>query len=316
MKTRIISPSQIQIAADILRAGGLVAFPTETVYGLGANALDSDAVSQIFVAKGRPQDNPLIVHVATLEQLYSIVQEVPPLAEKLIKKFWPGPLTIVLKKANVIPSIVTAGLDSVAVRMPSNKIALELIKGAGVPIAAPSANVSGKPSPTTARHVVEDLFGRVDVIIDGGDCEVGVESTVVSLIDKPELLRPGKITLEELRSTIGDVIYNQNPKVIRSPGMKHKHYAPNAKVIISNDVAKLSDEYFHNGKKVGVIATKAVPNVEMRIVKNVTELAKHLFQYFREFDSLGTDVIIVEPVEKEGLGLAVMNRLEKAVLGT
>ena len=230
MKTLILNENEIEKAADIIKNGGLVAMPTETVYGLAANALDGKAVAKIFKAKGRPMDNPLIVHISDISQIYPLVREFPEKARILAEKFWAGPLTIILPKSDIIPDEVSAGLDTVAIRFPSNKIAQALISKS-MPLAAPSANLSGSPSPTNARHVFDDMNGRIDAIIDGGECEVGVESTVITLAtDTPRLLRPGGITVEQLREAIGDVIIDDavlNPlksgEKAASPGMKYKH---------------------------------------------------------------------------------------------
>ncbi|MDC8437743.1 MAG: threonylcarbamoyl-AMP synthase, partial [Candidatus Nitrosotenuis sp.] len=226
-------------AASIIRRGNLVAFPTETVYGLGADALNAKAVKKIFVAKGRPADNPLIVHVSDKESVNDLARDIPQLAEKLISRFWPGPLTIVLKKSKMVPKVTTGGLDTVAIRMPKNKIAQALIREAGTPIAAPSANFFGRPSPTLAKHVLDDLDGRISAIIDGGRTRIGIESTVIDLTRKtPMLLRPGGVTLEELHSAIGRVDVHpilkgkKSELVHRSPGMKYKHYSPDAHVIL------------------------------------------------------------------------------------
>lgn len=242
----------IDFAANVIREGGLVAFPTETVYGIGANSFNEEAVKKIFIAKGRPQDNPLIVHIAELEQIYDLVEDVPQKAKTLMKKFWPGPLTLIFKKSEKVPYVNTAGMDTVAIRMPSNPIAHLLIKRAEVPISAPSANVSGKPSPTDASHVIEDLYGKVDVIIDGGKCDVGVESTVLDLTEKvPVILRPGAVTLEMLKEVIGNV--EVDPSLLKkpkedlkpkSPGMKYKHYSPNAEVyIVTGDLEKVVKKF-------------------------------------------------------------------------
>ena len=243
METLLLSdhcPDDIQRAGDILRRGGLVAIPTETVYGLAANALDGEAVKKIYQAKGRPSDNPLIVHISRFSQLAPLVREVPESAQKLAAAFWPGPLTIILPKSDVIPQQTSGGLDTVAVRCPSHPTARAVIDAAGVPLAAPSANLSGKPSPTTFLHVREDLTGRVDALLDGGDCDVGVESTVLTLATPvPRLLRPGGVTLSQLRQVLGKV--EVDPAVLHqmeagqkaaSPGMKYKHYSPAADVVI------------------------------------------------------------------------------------
>ncbi|HHW58109.1 MAG TPA: threonylcarbamoyl-AMP synthase [Clostridia bacterium] len=325
----------IDFAAKVIREGGLVAFPTETVYGIGANSFNEDAVKKIFIAKGRPQDNPLIVHIAELEQIYDLVKEVPQKAKILMKNFWPGPLTLIFMKSERVPSINTAGMNTVAIRMPSNPIAHLLIKRAQVPISAPSANVSGKPSPTDASHVIEDLYGRVDVIIDGGKCDVGVESTVLDLTEEiPVILRPGAITLEMLKEVIGNV--EVDPSLLKkpqedlkpkSPGMKYKHYSPNAEVyIVKGDLDKvvkkiqeLTEEQLKYGKKVGIMATVQTSTQykkgEVIVVgdRNKPEtIAKNLFEVLREFDKRRVDVIFAEGFDYDNIGLAIMNRLEKA----
>lgn len=325
----------IDFAAKVIKEGGLVAFPTETVYGIGVNSFNEEAIKKIFIAKGRPQDNPLIVHIAELEQIYDLVKEVPQKAKTLMKKFWPGPLTLIFKKSQKVPYVNTAGMDTVAIRMPSNTIAHLLIKRAEVPISAPSANVSGKPSPTDASHVIEDLYGKVDVIIDGGKCDVGVESTVLDLTEKvPVILRPGAVTLEMLREVIGNV--EVDPSLLKkpqedlkpkSPGMKYKHYSPNAEVyIVTGDLEKvvkkiqeLTEEQLKYGKKVGIMATVQTSTQyekgEIIVVgdRNRPEtIAKNLFEVLRQFDKKGVDVIFAESFEYDNIGLAIMNRLEKA----
>ncbi len=317
-------------AAMILKMGGLVAFPTETVYGLGANALDAKAVRGIFKAKGRPSDNPLIVHIASAKELESLVKNVPVVARKFMRAFWPGPLTIVFEKTARVPSEVSAGLDSVAVRMPSHKIALALIVAARVPLAAPSANLSGSPSPTRADHVISDLDGKVDMIIDGGKCAVGLESTVVDCtVSPPMLLRPGKVTLAQLRRVAGEVeagVLDENA-VAKSPGMKYRHYAPNAQVILveggPDDLKKkinaLLKKYMKEGRKVAVMTLDSRHTYSADIVKYMgttpTVVARHLFATFRELDHLGMDVIIVEGMDEKDLGLAIMNRIRRAAEG-
>lgn len=329
-------PAEIQKAAKIIQTGGLVAFPTETVYGLGADALNGDAVLRLFEAKKRPLDNPPIVHIADVSEVYPLVAEVPANAELLMKQFWPGPLTLVFKHSNNVPKETVAGLDTIAIRMPKHKVALELIKQSQRPIAAPSANLSGKPSPTTAQHVYEDLNGRIDAIIDGGATSIGVESTVVDLsCDPPMLLRPGGTSFESLKNVLGDL--RLHPFVqseqelplekIRSPGMKHKHYAPKAEVIlvegsveaIEGKIKELAASYKLKGCKVGVLATdETIAAYKADVVKsmgsrhNISTVAQNLFRLLRDVDAEGVDVILAESVPSEGLGLAVMNRLRKA----
>ncbi len=339
MQTKIIKinpinpeKSKIKIAARILQKGGIVAFPTETVYGLGANALNQKAVKKIFKAKGRPADNPLIVHIADKKEVYTLAKKVPEEAEVLIEKFWPGPLTIVLEKSKIVSKIITAGLDNVAIRMPANKIALSLIKEAKMPIAAPSANLSGKPSPTRAEHVISDLYGKIDAIIDGGITKIGVESTVLDLTtNPPTLLRPGGISLEELKKALGKVKVHSFVKgkklkkiVVKSPGMKYKHYAPNARIIVVNGnygrvkkrIQQLVDKYKKKGKIVGVMTTDKNHNYKANVIKfagnEFNTISKNLFNDFRDFDKEKVEIIIANGVSDKGLGLAIMNRLKKA----
>jgi L-threonylcarbamoyladenylate synthase len=323
-----IDPWLIRQAAEVIRNGKLVAFPTETVYGLGANALNPEAVTEIFEAKKRPLDDPLIVHIAYEEELYKLAEEVPAEAKKLISKFWPGPLTVVLKKTEVIPDLVTTGLDTVAIRMPSNVIAKELIKSAGVPIAAPSANLFGKPSPTQARHVIDDLDGAIDMVIDGGPTEIGVESTVVEFVEgKVVVLRPGGIDVESLHSVIGNVhIYTEKEIQERSPGKYPQHYSPSAEVIVvQNDESQVGDakmiaqNMLRKGKRIGIMAKEEhadeYSSFDVKILgpgNDGRTCASNLFHILREFDSEKVDVIIAEGISEKGLGLAVMNRLRKA----
>lgn len=311
----------IKQAAVILKNGGLVAFPTETVYGLGANAFDETAVLNIFKAKGRPADNPLIVHIYSENQLSEIVSEIPKKAKILMDKFWPGPLTIVMKKSDNIPNIVSAGLNTVAVRMPVNETAFNLLKECNLPIAAPSANTSGKPSPTTFKHVFEDMNGKIDAVIDGGNCEVGVESTVIDLTeDIPMLLRPGGITLEQLIETLGEVkcAYEYKDGTIpKSPGMKYKHYAPKAKVIVvRGNLQKYINKHCNNYNKIGILSYNNINLPNNAVYKffgnNSREYASNLFKYLREFDELGVDVIFAEDIDDKGINLAVRNRLYKS----
>lgn len=305
-------------AAEIIKYGGLVAFPTETVYGLGANALDNEAVLKIFKAKNRPADNPLIVHVSSLKMLDEVVLEVPGIAKKLIKEYWPGPLTLVLKKSAKVPNEVTCGLDSVAVRMPSNKIAFELIKKSGVPIAAPSANLSKSPSPTRARHVFDDMNGRIDMIVDGGECDIGLESTVLDVSGNvPRLLRPGKVSMEELEKFIGKIETTFSADKPASPGMKYKHYSPKAVLFLlkKSDVKKKFEQLKNQNKKVAVFVFddfKLDADFYYCFNKDFNLMARELFNLFRMADSKNFDAIIVEEVEETGLGSAIMNRLKKA----
>jgi len=330
MKTKVlkISPSSpdlviIKKAAGIIAKGGLVAFPTETVYGLGAYALNPKACLRIFKAKGRPADNPLIVHIASKKQLFKLVSDFPADLEKISKHFWPGPLSVVLPKSPKVPKEVTAGLNTIAIRWPDHKIALELIKQAG-PIAAPSANLSGGPSPTLAEHVLKDLDGRIELILDGGVTKVGLESTVLDLTcNSPQLLRPGGITLEQLRSVLGLVNYqlkqNQKKLKAKSPGLKYCHYTPKAQVIlvtgnhnqIKSKIKKLIIQY-HNRGPIGVISKDKFLADQSFVFNNIEHYAKNLFKKFRDFDQIGIKTIFVQAVSKKGLGLALMNRLKKA----
>lgn len=342
MKTNILKINEkdpeiekIAFAAQVLRDGGVVAFPTETVYGLGANTFNQAAVHKIFCAKGRPSDNPLIVHVAKLSDMDKLVKDMPKQAEKLIQVFWPGPLTIIMKKTDAVPDVVTAGLDTVAIRMPSHSIAHKLIEVSGVPVAAPSANLSGKPSPTVAQHVIDDLYGRVDVIIDGGCSQVGLESTVIDVTTgKPLLLRPGGVTYEQLKAVLGDVEIDRGVlekvhqnTIPRSPGMKYKHYSPNAQVIVvkgekSKVVERINQLVSINkgrGLKVGVLATDDTVdyyNADYVLSagddKHPETIAASLFNRLREFDTLGIDIVFTESVTENGIGMAILNRLHKA----
>lgn len=324
----------IKEAANIIVKGGVVAFPTETVYGLGANALDEEAVKKIFEAKGRPQDNPLIIHVAD-KDISTFVEEVPKIAENLIDKFWPGPLTLILKKKSIVPNVTSANLDSIGIRMPSNEIAKKLIEFSGVPIAAPSANISGRPSPTDVERCVEDLSGRVDCIIGGEHSEVGLESTIVDCtVNPPLVLRPGGITLEMLKKVNSEIELDKGlmtkPKEDfkpKAPGMKYRHYAPNAKVIIiSGDNKKTIEKinemvhnYIKEGKKVGILTTfenAKLYDLGEKIIlgskDDLAEIGSNLFESLRRFDDLKVDIILSEALEEQGIGIAIMNRLKKA----
>ena len=322
-----------QYAGRVIRRGGLVAFPTETVYGLGANGLDGDAVSKIFEAKGRPQDNPLILHVAKKSDVKSLWRHVPDDAKRLMDAFWPGPLTLIFVKSEIVPEEVTAGLDTVAVRMPEHKTALALIRAAGVPIAAPSANLSGKPSPTTAEHVMADMDGRIDVILDGGPCSVGVESTVLTLVGKPRILRPGGITKEMLEQIIGEV--EVDPSVLRplregevaaSPGMKHRHYAPDAEVVVAvgseRRVASIICREYEiaeaMGKRCIILGTEQTRTcyhgMKCDIIGNrelPQTLCAELFSALRRYSGK-VDMIFAEGIPEKDQGLAYMNRLLRA----
>lgn len=334
-------PSLIRDAGEVLRRGGLVAFPTETVYGLGASALDPVAVAGIFRAKGRPGDNPLIVHIAGPEALAQYVEEIPPAVPALAERFWPGPLTLVLENRDKFPAVVTGGLDTVAVRVPRHPVALALIRAAGVPVAAPSANISGRPSPTTAGHVLDDLAGRIDLVLDGGPAKLGVESTVLDLTGpKPVILRPGGVTREELEAVLGAV--ELDPSVDgaaaggkpRSPGMKYKHYAPRARLLLfeaggkeSPVTARIMAEARRlagEGRRVGILAREETahmyagegyPVVAAGRRADPESVAAALYESLRRLDRTGVDVILAEGVSPEGVGLAVMNRLRRAAGG-
>lgn len=322
---------KIKKAAEIIKTGGLVAFPTETVYGLGGNALDEHVAKKIYAAKGRPQDNPLIVHIYSLSQLDELVKEIPTRAAVLMDKFWPGPLTIIFHKKDIIPYSTTGGLDTVAIRMPAHPVALELIKESGVPIAAPSANISGRPSPACAEDVAEDLFGKVEMILDGGPTSVGVESTVLDLSEKvPIILRPGGVTKEDLEDVLGCV--NLDPGLApgekpRSPGQKYRHYAPKAQMTVIEGcmenqvktIQELTKQLESGGLKVGIMATAQTRHLYTRgYVISVGDrtapltISSNLFTILRKFDRLGVDRILAEGISKDGIGLAVMNRLYKA----
>ena len=330
-----IDKSVIKEAAEILLKGGLVAFPTETVYGLGANGLSSDACKKIYLAKGRPFDNPLILHIGKMEQLEQIVLEVTPLAKKIMNAFWPGPITLVFKKKVSVPMSVTGGLKTVGVRFPSAIVAQELIKEAGIPVAAPSANSSGKPSPTKASHVEYDLSGKIDMILDGGSADFGLESTIVDVTgDKAVILRPGAITYEMLEKLLGYVeidpsINTKNTETFtpKAPGMKYKHYSPKADVtLVKGDKFKvvqkinsMAKEATCKGLKTGVLATDETKEMYLaNIVLSVgheddkQEIGANLFGVLRKFDFLGVDVVYSETFDEKGEGFAIMNRLNKA----
>ena len=321
-------------AAEIIKNGGLVAFPTETVYGLGANGLDENIVPKIYEAKGRPSDNPLILHISEFDEIKSIVKEIPDVAFVLADEFWPGPLTMVFKKSAIVPYRTTGGLESVAVRMPSNKIAREFIKAAGVPVAAPSANSSGRPSPTKAEHVLSDLDGKIDMVIDGGTVDIGLESTIVDVTGEvPVILRPGFITEEMLSEAIGRVQTDEAVKNLtpdkdikpKAPGMKYRHYAPQGKMTIykgsSENVVKVINEETakSEGKKTAVLATdetkryyKADIVISVGSREDSESIAHNLFDTLRSFDDMGAEIIFSESFDDNRLGFAIMNRLHKS----
>ncbi len=325
MKTKITKANKQAIAkaAQILKNNGIVAFPTETVYGLGAYAFDSSAVRKIFMAKGRPADDPLIVHVASIADAEKAVSKIPAVARKLMKEFWPGPLTLVMQKSGRVPREVTAGLPTVAVRMPRHPVALALCKKVG-PIAAPSANTFGRPSPTKARHVYDDLKGKIPLIIDGGSTHIGVESTIVSLATKPaKLLRPGKITIEQLQKFLPDIEIATKvgkKKQPLAPGMKYTHYSPKTPVVLvlnptAEKIQHLVKKEQDKGKKTGLLCAGRYHSEAERVIiigKTPEAFAKRLFDALRWLDSQKLDVIIAEGLPEKGFGMAVMNRLRRA----
>lgn len=341
MKTRIVQIDEnnidgeaVQKAGEIIRSGGLVAFPTETVYGLGGDALNPASSRKIYAAKGRPSDNPLIVHIARWEALAAIVKKVPAEAVKLAETFWPGPLTMILEKSDLVPGETTGGLDTVAVRMPSHKTALAFIEASGGYVAAPSANRSGRPSPTVAKYVRQDLDGRIEMILDGGDVELGLESTIVDLTEQvPTILRPGYITGQMLKSALGRVeedvtiLRSDSGQAPKAPGMKYRHYAPKGELtIISGPEQQVVDyinaqldQWRDKNKKTGVIATDAtIGAYRADVCKNAgsrldeSAMARRLYRILREFDDENVEIIYSESFEGAGVGQAVMNRLLKA----
>ncbi len=336
MKTSIITDiTNLNLAASILREGGLVASPTETVYGLCANALDVDAVKKIYLAKGRPSDNPLIVHIANLDMLEPLVLEISDIAKKLISHFWPGPMTLVFPASPLVPKIVTGGLDTVAIRFPSHPIMQNLINVSGLPLAAPSANTSGKPSPTNAARVIEDLDGKIDAIIVGDASEYGVESTVIDTTgDIATILRPGGITYEMIENVLGHVTIDpaighalKEGELPKAPGMKYTHYSPNADVIIVkgeenvvidkiNELTMIERE---KGKKIGILATDETQSAFIADLilsagtsTELSTIANQLFEVLRTFDDAKVDIVYSLAFPNEGIGNAIMNRLEKS----
>ena len=329
-----IDQEKIEKAGRILKKGGLVAFPTETVYGLGGNALDPEASVKIYAAKGRPSDNPLIVHIADLEQLSEIVTEIPQKAMIMAEKFWPGPLTMILPKADIVPKETTGGLDSVAVRFPSDPIAQALIRAAGGFVAAPSANTSGRPSPTRAEHVMEDLGDAIDMIIDGGQVGIGLESTIVDFTEEiPVVLRPGYISLEMIRELLGEARMDKGLLITdsnirpKAPGMKYRHYAPKADLtIVEGDedaviraINEFAEKAAAQGKQAGIIATdETVQRYPKGVVKSIgsredeDSIGQHLFEVLREFDHCQVSAIYSEAFFTPRIGQAIMNRLLKA----
>ena len=334
---RNIKDEELAEAAAVLKSGGLVAFPTETVYGLGGNALDEDAARKIYAAKGRPSDNPLIAHISCAAELAPLVREIPEAGRKLMEAFWPGPLTMIFPKSSKVPYGTTGGLDTVAVRMPDDPVASRLIELAGVPVAAPSANTSGRPSPTTADHVWQDMNGRIDMIIDGGPVGIGVESTIVDVSSPvPSVLRPGAITMEMLREVLGEVAVD--PAILgpmkedvkpKAPGMKYRQYAPKAELTLVETtgpvermvekVKELAHEKLVQGCQVGIICTDesrscyaegTVRSIGAR--ESQESVAHNLYAVLREFDDLKVEYIFSESFSEDHLGQAIMNRLSKA----
>lgn len=324
--------SKLKVAGKIIKQGGLVLFPTETVYGLGANGLDEDAVKKIYMAKGRKQDNPLILHVSNFDMVSKIAKDISDIEYTLMKTFWPGPFTIILNRTKIVPDIVTAGLDTVGVRMPSGEIARALISYAEVPIAAPSANISGRPSGTNISDIFEELSDKVDYIVDGGECEVGLESTVVRVVDGvPTILRPGKISPEDIQKVVGAVkidehiLKNIEPdEKVLSPGMKYRHYAPKSQCVLiySEDnekmvkkIQEISKEYT-NPLVISCIENAKYYEVNHKIIygakENLNEIAQNIFKDLRKVDSFHPDIVIIEGVKNQGIGLAIMNRLIRA----
>ena len=333
MNTELLTAQQAARAADILRAGGLVGIPTETVYGLGADGLNPRAVKAIFLAKGRPQDNPLILHIPEASWLERYCKDIPFTAYQLAQAFWPGPLTMILPRREVVPDAVTAGLDTVGMRCPAHQVCREIIRLADVPVAAPSGNTSGRPSPTTAQHMLEDMEGKIDAIVDGGPCAVGVESTIVDLTcTPPRLLRPGGVTLEQLRGVLGEV--EVDPAVTRlmgagekpkAPGMKYRHYAPKAPVTVVAGDPEKSAAYIaaHAASEDGVICFDEFlplftgraltrPVMDLGPAGDKEEQARHIFDALRSFDHTAVPAIWAQCPDPEGIGLAIANRLNKA----
>lgn len=334
MQTELLCPTRddtaLARAATLLRAGEVVGIPTETVYGLGANALDETAVRKIFAAKGRPQDNPLIVHIAHLQDMPALCMDIPTAAYQLAEAFWPGPLTIILPKSTRIPYVTSGGLDTVGLRLPSHPMAREIIRLAQVPIAAPSANLSGRPSTTTAQHVLDDLAGKIPAVVEGGACTVGVESTVITLaLPTPRLLRPGGITLEQLQEVLGTVDVDRalHEKIsddtrVSAPGMKYRHYAPRAPVIVVRGNPADTAQYIRTQTDcdTGILCfDECAPLFEQNsfvrtfgAAEDVHAQANQIFDRLREFDTLPVQRIFAQCPPENGLGLAVSNRIAKA----
>ena len=330
-----VDEERIERATQVLKQGGLVAFPTETVYGLGGNGLDPLIVDKIYKAKGRPSDNPMILHISNKKDLPPLVKSIPPIGEKLMDKFWPGPLTLIFEKSSIVPERVTGGLNTVAIRMPAHPIAKKLIEKAGLPIAAPSANLSGKPSPTKSQHVIKDMMGRVEIILDERQANIGLESTVLDITTStPIILRPGAITYGDLKELIGEVDIDKSimegPKenlLPRSPGMKYTHYAPNAPMTIVQGsrwkvIEKINEivmDHIAKGEHVGILATQENLEYYSRgIIMSAgnrdkpNTIAINLFDLLRQFDEENVDIIFAEGIEGEGIEMAITNRMIRA----
>lgn len=331
MKTEVINiateyDKALKKSAELLKGGEVVGIPTETVYGLAANAFDEDAVKKIFKAKGRPSDNPLIVHIAKLEDLAELVEYVPEKVKLMAEKFWPAPLTMIMRKSDKIPNVVSGNLDTVAIRMPKSDYARAVIENCGLPLAAPSANLSGSPSPTNAKYVFDDMNGRIPLIIDGGSCEIGVESTVISFAQEPpRLLRPGGVTLEEMTELIGEIIVDdavlnklEDGAVAASPGMKYKHYAPKADITIIKSNFEQFKEICDSEKNVTALCFDgedkllSCPAVSYGDKDNGYSQSARLFDALRELDEIGADKVYARCPDTKGMGLAVYNRLIRA----
>ena len=328
MQTEIIDirtdrEKALSLSAELLKNGEVVGIPTETVYGLAANAFDEDAVKKIFIAKGRPSDNPLIVHIAKFEDLAPLVREIPEKVKVMAEKFWPAPLTMIMKKSDRISNVVSGNLDTVAVRMPKSEAARAIIKNCGLPLAAPSANLSGSPSPTNAKYVFEDMNGRIPLIIDGGNCEIGVESTVISFAENPpRLLRPGGVTLEEMTAVIGEIVVDdavlnklEEGAVASSPGMKYKHYAPKADITLIKSTFEEFKAFIENQADVTALCFDgegkklSCPFVEYGDISDGYSQSSRLFDALRELDEMGAKKVYARCPDTKGMGLAVYNRL-------
>ncbi|HCL57948.1 MAG TPA: threonylcarbamoyl-AMP synthase [Spirochaetia bacterium] len=322
LKMNLSSPlkTQLEPALTLLKKNEIAAFPTETVYGLGANGFSKEAVAKIFEAKGRPSDNPLILHISNWEMLQEIAVFNQELVKTLSQKFWPGPLTLVLKRKDKVPDLISAGLPTVAVRFPSHPIALALISGCAFPLAAPSANRSGRPSPTTAEMVYKDLNGKIPMIVDGGECTIGLESTVLALHEKkPVLLRPGAVTYEELKEILSDLTlsHHQEHQKVHSPGMKYTHYKPKSRIVVFENMNQL-DPIILKYKKLKTVCFTLDsslilrPEIELILFEDALEMSRRLYSLFIELEGQGVDLILIQAVSEKGIGRALMNRILKA----